>query len=212
MNVTINGRQFRMACEDGQEGHLQQLARELDERIVALRGQFGEIGDARLTVMAALMVADELAETAQEAKAAGGRARGSAGCARGAASTARRPPRRPSPRPSTRRPSGSKASPRSSARPAAPATDRRTRLNCAAVSRDGWQWPPSALHWPGGAVGCVRDTFPGALRSRRELSLAGTLVSVIWRPPTYVGSRDHAPTAIAAPHFLLPSGNGLQAC
>ena len=66
VSVTINGRQFRMACEDGQEGHLQQLARELDERIVALRGQFGEIGDARLTVMAALMVADELAETAKK--------------------------------------------------------------------------------------------------------------------------------------------------
>ena len=66
VNVTINGRQFRMACEDGQEGHLQQLAKDLDERIVALRGQFGEIGDARLTVMAALMVADELAETAKK--------------------------------------------------------------------------------------------------------------------------------------------------
>ena len=66
VNVTINGRQFRMACEDGQEGHLQQLARELDERIVALRGQFGEIGDARLTVMAALMVADELAEAGKK--------------------------------------------------------------------------------------------------------------------------------------------------
>jgi cell division protein ZapA len=68
VNVTINGRQFRMACEDGQEGHLQQLARELDERIVALRGQFGEIGDARLTVMAALMVADELAEANKNLK------------------------------------------------------------------------------------------------------------------------------------------------
>jgi cell division protein ZapA len=68
VNVTINGRQFRMACEDGQEGHLQQLARDLDERIVALRGQFGEIGDARLTVMAALMVADELAETGKKLK------------------------------------------------------------------------------------------------------------------------------------------------
>jgi cell division protein ZapA len=62
VNVTINGRQFRMACEDGQEDHLRGLAKDLDERIVALRGQFGEIGDARLTVMAALMVADELAE------------------------------------------------------------------------------------------------------------------------------------------------------
>jgi cell division protein ZapA len=68
VNVTINGRQFRMACEDGQEGHLQQLARELDERIVVLRGQFGEIGDARLTVMAALMVADELAEAGKKLK------------------------------------------------------------------------------------------------------------------------------------------------
>ena len=65
VNVTINGRQFRMACEDGQEGHLQQLAKDLDDRIVALRGQFGEIGDARLTVMAALIVADELTEQGQ---------------------------------------------------------------------------------------------------------------------------------------------------
>ena len=68
VNVTINGRQFRMACEDGQEGHLQQLAKELDDRIVALRGQFGEIGDARLTVMAALMVGDELAEAVKKLK------------------------------------------------------------------------------------------------------------------------------------------------
>jgi cell division protein ZapA len=62
VNVTINGRQFRMACEDGQEGHLLNLARELDTRIEGLRAKFGEIGDTRLTVMAALTVADELAE------------------------------------------------------------------------------------------------------------------------------------------------------
>ena len=68
VSVTINGRQFRMACEDGQEDHLRGLAKDLDERIVALRGQFGEIGDARLTVMAALMVADELAEAGKKLK------------------------------------------------------------------------------------------------------------------------------------------------
>ncbi len=62
VNVTINGRQFRMACEDGQESHLTDLARELDARIESLRAKFGEIGDTRLTVMAALTVADELAE------------------------------------------------------------------------------------------------------------------------------------------------------
>jgi len=63
VTTTINGRQFRLACEDGQEEHLQALARNLDGRINDLRGKFGEIGDTRLTVMAALTVADELAET-----------------------------------------------------------------------------------------------------------------------------------------------------
>jgi cell division protein ZapA len=62
VSVTINGRQFRMACEDGQEGHLMNLARDLDVRIDGLRQKFGEIGDTRLTMMAALMVADEFAE------------------------------------------------------------------------------------------------------------------------------------------------------
>ncbi|MBV9346612.1 MAG: cell division protein ZapA [Pseudolabrys sp.] len=62
VNATINGRQFRLACEDGQEDHLQALARNLDGRVNELRGKFGEIGDTRLTVMAALTIADELAE------------------------------------------------------------------------------------------------------------------------------------------------------
>jgi cell division protein ZapA len=63
VSVTINGRQFRMACEDGQEGHLMDLARDIDERIEGLRKKFGEIGDTRLTVMAALTLADALSET-----------------------------------------------------------------------------------------------------------------------------------------------------
>ncbi|MGE0036221.1 MAG: cell division protein ZapA [Xanthobacteraceae bacterium] len=62
VNVTINGRQFRMACEDGEEDHLSRLAEDLDARISRLRLRFGEIGDTRLTVMAALTLADELAE------------------------------------------------------------------------------------------------------------------------------------------------------
>jgi len=65
VNVTINGRQFRMACEDGQEGHVSDLARDLDARIENLRAKFGEIGDTRLTVMAALTVCDELLDADQ---------------------------------------------------------------------------------------------------------------------------------------------------
>ena len=68
VSVTINGRQFRMACEDGQEGHLMNLARDLDVRIEGLRKKFGEIGDTRLTVMAALTIADSLAETGARIK------------------------------------------------------------------------------------------------------------------------------------------------
>ena len=65
VNVTINGRQFRMACEEGQETRLLKLAESLETRIQSLRGKFGEIGDARLTVMAALTVCDELLDAGQ---------------------------------------------------------------------------------------------------------------------------------------------------
>ena len=60
INVTINGRQYRMACEEGQEVRLLKLAESFESRIQNLRGKFGEIGDARLIVMAALTVCDEL--------------------------------------------------------------------------------------------------------------------------------------------------------
>ncbi len=66
VNVTINGRQFRMACEDGEEARLSRLAEELDASIAALRTRFGEIGDTRLTVMAALTLADQLSETKEK--------------------------------------------------------------------------------------------------------------------------------------------------
>jgi cell division protein ZapA len=65
INVTINGRQYRMACEEGQEVQLLKLAESLESRIARLRGKFGEIGDARLTMMAALTVCDELLDANQ---------------------------------------------------------------------------------------------------------------------------------------------------
>lgn len=70
VSVTINGRQFRMACDDGQEDHLLRLAAEVNGKVDQLKGAFGEIGDTRLTVMAAIMVADELADVRRRLKAA----------------------------------------------------------------------------------------------------------------------------------------------
>jgi cell division protein ZapA len=62
VNVTINGKLYRMACEDGQELYLEELAERLNQTIERLRGEFGEIGDQRLTVMAAITLADQSSE------------------------------------------------------------------------------------------------------------------------------------------------------
>lgn len=62
VSVDINGRKFRMACEEGQEQHLQDLAHRFDQQLENFKGSFGEIGDNRLTVMTGLAVLDELVE------------------------------------------------------------------------------------------------------------------------------------------------------
>ncbi len=62
VSVTINGKNYRMACEDGQEAHLEKLAEYFDNYVNHLKGSFGEIGDQRLAIMAAIMVTDELLE------------------------------------------------------------------------------------------------------------------------------------------------------
>jgi cell division protein ZapA len=62
VTVTIDGKAYRMACEEGQEGHLADLADRFDQYVMHLKGQFGEIGDLRITVMAGIMITDELSE------------------------------------------------------------------------------------------------------------------------------------------------------
>ena len=60
--VTIDGKTYRMACDEGQEEHLAGLAARLDRYISHLKSSFGEIGDHRLSVMAGIMVMDEMVE------------------------------------------------------------------------------------------------------------------------------------------------------
>src|ERR1700691_5753338 len=68
VSVTIGGRAFRLACNPGEEAHLEGLARTVDEKIRAMRASFGEIGDQRLMVMAALTIADEALEARRAAE------------------------------------------------------------------------------------------------------------------------------------------------
>ena len=64
VTIVIDGKQYRMACDEGQEEHLTEMGQKFDRYVAYLKGSFGEIGDQRLTVMAALTVADELSEQA----------------------------------------------------------------------------------------------------------------------------------------------------
>ena len=69
VSVTIDGRRYRVACNEGEEARLESLAGMIDDKIGELRTSFGEIGDQRLVVMAALTIADNLAEARDEAVA-----------------------------------------------------------------------------------------------------------------------------------------------
>ncbi len=68
VTVSIDGKQYRMACDEGQEEHLIGLSESFDRYVLHLKESFGEIGDQRLTVMAGIMVMDELSELQKRIK------------------------------------------------------------------------------------------------------------------------------------------------
>jgi cell division protein ZapA len=63
ITLDVNGRPYVVGCEDGQEKHLADLARVFDRYVRQVGQQLGQLGDARLFLMGALLLADELAET-----------------------------------------------------------------------------------------------------------------------------------------------------
>ena len=65
--LTINGRSYRVACDDGQEERVLELARVLDDTVQELVGRVGQVGEMQLLVMAAILLADEV----EEARASG---------------------------------------------------------------------------------------------------------------------------------------------
>ena len=66
ITVVVNGRKYDIACDDGQEAHLTRLAQYIDRRVDELIAAVGQVGDARLLVMASLLIADELSEVYTE--------------------------------------------------------------------------------------------------------------------------------------------------
>ncbi|OYX30459.1 MAG: cell division protein ZapA [Caulobacterales bacterium 32-69-10] len=65
VSVEVNGRAYVVGCEDGQEAHVEALARQFDAQVREVSDAVGQVGELRLFLMAALMTADELADVKQ---------------------------------------------------------------------------------------------------------------------------------------------------
>lgn len=57
---SLNGRTYRLACKDGDEQRLRAMSQEVQSKLDELIAEFGQVGETRLMVMAALLLADEL--------------------------------------------------------------------------------------------------------------------------------------------------------
>jgi cell division protein ZapA len=62
ISIDVNGRPYAVGCEDGQEAHLQELARMFDHQVRQVSQDMGQLGDTRLFLMGALLLADELSD------------------------------------------------------------------------------------------------------------------------------------------------------
>ena len=70
VTLNINGREHQISCGDGEERRVMELGLYLDAKVTDLSAQVGPVGEHRLMVMAALLIADELQETKAELEAA----------------------------------------------------------------------------------------------------------------------------------------------
>jgi cell division protein ZapA len=66
VTLRINGFAYTLGCQDGEEAHLQAMAAEVDQRIETVKASAGPSGEARMLVIAALLMADEVHEMRQK--------------------------------------------------------------------------------------------------------------------------------------------------
>lgn len=68
--ISVNGRSYQIACDDGQEAHVLRLGKYVDNRVKELVAAVGQVGDARVLVMVSLLLADELSDAYSELESA----------------------------------------------------------------------------------------------------------------------------------------------
>jgi len=79
VNVMVNGRAYTIACDDGEEDHLKELAAHVDAKAREVLGSVGQVGDQRMLLMAALLIADEHHELNGKIAAGAAAIKGSSG-------------------------------------------------------------------------------------------------------------------------------------
>ena len=67
VTVPVNGRSYTVTCDDGQEGRIRRLAQYVDAKVGEFVGTVGQVGEARLLLLAALVIADELSDANEAA-------------------------------------------------------------------------------------------------------------------------------------------------
>ena len=67
VTVPVNGRSYTVTCDDGQEGRIRRLAQYVDAKVGEFVGTVGQVGEARLLLLAALVIADELSDATEAA-------------------------------------------------------------------------------------------------------------------------------------------------
>jgi cell division protein ZapA len=65
ISLTVNGRPFAVTCDDGQEARIRRLGQYVDAKVAEFVGSLGQVGEARLLLLAALVIADELADASE---------------------------------------------------------------------------------------------------------------------------------------------------
>ena len=63
VNITFNGKEFLLSCDDGQEEHLVELSEQLNNKFANLKSKLGNIGENKLLLIASIQVMDEYFET-----------------------------------------------------------------------------------------------------------------------------------------------------
>ena len=62
VTIRLNGTPYQIGCGEGEEAHIESLAGEIETILQSLVGAVGQIGEARLLAMAALILADQAHE------------------------------------------------------------------------------------------------------------------------------------------------------